>query len=107
MSKEKNTTNTQQKGNKVNKNELLNMVIDLNKTKGKNAVEFTKKQAEAVIENLYQCIITSLKKGDIISITRLGTLHSYLRSARVAKNPNTGQMSKIDAMLIPQIRFLE
>ena len=51
----------------------------------------TKVQAEEVIEGLIDAIVSTLKKGDEVSIAGLGIFSVKPRAARTARNPKTGE----------------
>ena len=51
------------------------------------AAELTKKQAEAVVESVFQGIIASLRAGQKIELRGFGSFKLRQRGARVARNP--------------------
>jgi len=59
--------------------------------------EMSKKQAQAVLEDLVTMITKHLKKGDRIRIGGLGVLQVRKRPARMGRNPATGEAIKIKA----------
>ena len=59
--------------------------------------EMTKKQAEAVLNDLVAATTRHLKKGDRIRLTGLGILQVRKRAARMGRNPATGEAIKIKA----------
>jgi DNA-binding protein HU-beta len=59
--------------------------------------EMSKKQAQAVLEDLVVMITKHLKKGDRIRIGGLGVLQVRKRPARMGRNPATGEQIKIKA----------
>lgn len=59
--------------------------------------EMSKKQAQAVLEDLVTVITKHLKKGDRIRIGGLGVLQVRKRPARMGRNPATGEAIKIKA----------
>jgi DNA-binding protein HU-beta len=59
--------------------------------------EMSKKQAQAVLEDLVTMITKHLKKGDRIRIGGLGVLQVRKRPARMGRNPATGEQIKIKA----------
>jgi len=62
----------------------------------------TKKEAEAALDALLAAITTSLKKGEKISLSGLGTFRVSKRKARKGRNPRTGEAIKIKASKVPQ-----
>jgi DNA-binding protein HU-beta len=59
--------------------------------------EMTKKQAEAVLDDLVTATSQHLKKGDKVRLTGLGILQVRARAARMGRNPATGEAIKIKA----------
>lgn len=61
------------------------------------AHDLSKKQANAVLEDMVSMIAKHLKKGDRIRIGGLGILQVRKRPARMGRNPATGEAIKIKA----------
>ncbi len=61
------------------------------------AHELTKKQGQAILEDLVAMLTKHLKKGDRIRIGGLGVLQVRKRPARMGRNPATGEAIKIKA----------
>ena len=59
--------------------------------------ELSKKQAEAILNDLVTRITKHLKKGERIRIVGLGILQVRKRAARVGRNPVTGETIRIRA----------
>ena len=51
----------------------------------------TKVQAEEVVDGLFDAIISSLKKGNEVSIAGFGIFSVKQRAARMAGNPKPGE----------------
>lgn len=64
----------------------------------------TKVQAEQVIDLVIESIVSTLKKGDEVSIAGLGIFSAKQRAARTARNPRTGESIKVAAMRVPKFR---
>ena len=64
----------------------------------------TKVQAEQVVDSILSTIVTTLKKGDEVSIAGLGIFSVKQRAAREARNPRTGESIKVPAMKVPKFR---
>jgi len=64
----------------------------------------TKVQAEQVVETLLDTIVTTLKKGEEVSIAGLGIFSVKMRAARQARNPRTGETLQVKAMRVPKFR---
>ncbi len=59
--------------------------------------ELSKKQAEAVLDDLVARVTKHLKKGERIRIVGLGILQVRKRAARMGRNPTTGEAIQIKA----------
>jgi DNA-binding protein HU-beta len=59
--------------------------------------EISKKQSEAMLNDLVTIITKHLKKGDRIRFPGLGILTVRKRAARMGRNPATGEQIKIKA----------
>ena len=57
----------------------------------------TKKQANAIMEDLVVLVTKQLKKGTRIRLNGLGILQVRKRAARMGRNPATGEAIKIKA----------
>lgn len=64
----------------------------------------TKVQAEQVVDLIIDSIVSTLKKGDEVSIAGLGIFSAKQRAARTARNPRTGESIKVAAMRVPKFR---
>lgn len=64
----------------------------------------TKVQAEMAVETMIDSIISSLKKGNEVSIAGLGIFSVKTRAARTARNPRTGETLQVKAMRVPKFR---
>ena len=59
--------------------------------------EITKKQADAILNDLVVLLTKHLKKGERIRISGFGILQVRKRAARMGRNPATGESIKIKA----------
>lgn len=59
--------------------------------------QMTKKQGEAMLNDLVALITKHLKKGERIRLVGLGILQVRKRAARMGRNPATGEAIKIKA----------
>jgi DNA-binding protein HU-beta len=64
----------------------------------------TKVQAEMAVDTMIDGIISSLKKGEEVSIAGLGIFSVKTRAARTARNPRTGESIQVKAMRVPKFR---
>ena len=65
----------------------------------------TKKQAEAVVESVFQGIIASLRAGQKIELRGFGSFKLRQRGARVARNPKkSGVKVHVPPKLVPYFK---
>ncbi len=64
----------------------------------------TKVQAEQAVDAMIDSIVSSLKKGDEVSIAGLGIFATKMRAARTARNPRTGATLQVPSMRVPKFR---
>ena len=68
------------------------------------AIGGTKAGAEKAVDTVIDTIVSTLKKGDEVSIAGLGIFSTKDRAARTARNPRTGETVKVPAMRVPKFR---
>ncbi len=68
------------------------------------AIGGTKAGAEKAVDTVIESIVSTLKKGDEVSIAGLGIFSTKTRAARTARNPRTGETVKVEAMRVPKFR---
>ncbi len=64
----------------------------------------TKAEADRAVECMIDCIVSSLKSGDEVSISGLGIFSTKARPAREGRNPRTGQSIHISASRTAKFR---
>lgn len=64
----------------------------------------TKVQAEQAVDAVIDSVVSTLKKGDEVSIAGLGIFSVKTRAAREARNPRTGETIKVPSMKVPKFR---
>jgi DNA-binding protein HU-beta len=64
----------------------------------------TKVQAGEVIDSLTSSIVSTLKKGDKVTLVGFGTFSVSERAARNGRNPQTGEVIKIKASKVPKFK---
>ncbi|MET0752426.1 MAG: integration host factor subunit beta [Pyrinomonadaceae bacterium] len=62
-----------------------------------NEAEMTKKDAEQLVEIIFDSIISTLNKGEKIELRGFGSFRVRQRNARQGRNPKTGDSVKIPA----------
>ena len=64
----------------------------------------TKKQAQQVVEAIFDTIVKTMAKGEEVAITGFGTFRVVRRAARMGVNPKTGEKIQIAAATKPKFR---
>ena len=64
----------------------------------------TKVQAEEVVDGMFDAIVSTLKKGEEVSVAGFGIFSVKTRAARMARNPKTGEQVKVAAKRVPKFR---
>lgn len=64
----------------------------------------TKKDVAAVIDAMTEAVVSTVKKGDTVTLTNFGTFVSIKRQASVKRNPKTGAEVKVPAKRVPRFR---
>ncbi len=64
----------------------------------------TKTGAEKVVDVIIDSIVSTLKKGEDVSIAGLGIFTVKQRAARMARNPRTGEAVQVQAMKVPKFK---
>lgn len=64
----------------------------------------TKSQAEMAVDTFVDALISTLKKGEEVSIAGVGIFSVKQRAAREARNPRTGEAIQVPAMKVPKFR---
>ena len=66
--------------------------------------DFTKVQAEQVVEKIFNSIVEEVAKGETVSIAGFGIFEAKKRAARMGRNPKTGEAIQIKASVSPKFR---
>lgn len=85
----------------MKKSEFIDL---LSKKLSKEKVEITKKDLETTINTIFSSIGDVIKKDDTILIPGFGSFKRTNRSARSARNPQTGATIKIKAKKVPKFK---
>jgi DNA-binding protein HU-beta len=64
----------------------------------------TKVQANEALESMTEAIVSTLKKGDKVTLVGFGTFSVSQRAARNGRNPQTGEVIKIKASKVPKFK---
>jgi DNA-binding protein HU-beta len=66
--------------------------------------KLSKKDAERLLETVITAIQDSLKNGEKVSLTGLGTFVVTDKKARIARNPKTGEQVQVPAKKAPKFK---
>jgi DNA-binding protein HU-beta len=80
----------------MNKAELIEIIA-------KDA-SMTKVQANEAIDSFTSAVVSTLKKGDKVTLVGFGTFSVSQRAARNGRNPQTGATIKIKASKTPKFK---
>ena len=80
----------------INKANLIEKVQEEN--------DFTKAQAEQIVDMIFDCIVDEVKKGGTVSVAGFGIFEAKKRAARMGRNPKTGETIQIKASTSPKFR---
>ena len=68
------------------------------------ATDVTKKQAETIVDTIFEAIIRSLKQWQKIELRGFGSFRLRERGARIGRNPKTGVKVNVPAKKIPYFK---
>lgn len=68
------------------------------------AVKVTKRQAEAIVNVVFDSIVDSLRLGEKIEIRGFGSFRIRSRKSRTGRNPKTGERVEVPAKKIPYFK---
>ena len=80
----------------MNKGDLIEQIAQ--------AAEISKSAAERAIDALVVSVKTSLRKDEDVTLVGFGTFYAAKRTARVGRNPRTGEQVHIAAARLPKFR---
>ena len=68
------------------------------------ATDLTKKQAEVIVESVFDGIIASLRAGQKIELRGFGSFRLRSRKSRTGRNPKTGEKVDVPSKKIPYFK---
>jgi DNA-binding protein HU-beta len=80
----------------MNKAELIEQIA--------TDASMNKVQANAFLDSLTKAVVTTLKKGENVTLVGFGTFSVSERAARNGRNPQTGATIKIKAKKVPKFK---
>ena len=82
----------------MNKQELVEKIMS------KTKAQMTHKDAERVVDGVFEEIKNAVAKGETVSIIGFGTFSAKDRAARTARNPKTGETLQVAAKKAPSFK---
>lgn len=67
-------------------------------------VEFTRKDAEVIVESIFDSVVKALRADDKIEIRGFGSFRTRQRQSRIGRNPKTGARVDVPAKRIPYFK---
>ena len=80
----------------MKKNELVSAIAE--------AAELSKADAGRALDAFVDCVTSSLKAGDSVTLVGFGTFEVRARAARQGRNPRTGKTLDIKASKVPAFK---
>ena len=92
--------------NKINKNELIDIMYRFYNEEMKNDddVKKSKKEIEENLELFMEVVKNELSKGNQINLRGFGVFEVLERAAKIGRNPKTGEPVKIPAHKVPKFK---
>lgn len=66
--------------------------------------QLTKKQAELIVNTVFESIVESLQHGEKIELRGFGSFRIRQRGSRIGRNPKTGTRVHVPEKLIPYFK---
>jgi integration host factor subunit beta len=66
--------------------------------------ELSRKDAEVIVETLFESIIKALKAGDKLEVRGFGSFRIRERRARLGRNPKTGDKVSVPEKKVPYFK---
>lgn len=68
------------------------------------SVQLTKKQAEQIVNLVFDSIVASLRSGEKIELRGFGSFRLRSRKSRLGRNPKTGERVEVPSKRIPYFK---
>ena len=68
------------------------------------AIQVTKKQAETIVNVVFDSIVDSLRNGEKIELRGFGSFRLRSRKSRTGRNPKTGEKVEVPSKKIPYFK---
>lgn len=66
--------------------------------------DLTRRDADAIVETIFQAMIEALRADDKIEIRGFGSFRSRQRKSRTGRNPKTGDRVEVPAKRVPYFK---
>lgn len=66
--------------------------------------ELNRKEAEAIVEEIFGSVVNALRAGDKVEIRGFGSFRTRERQARIGRNPKTGAPVEVPSRRIPHFK---
>jgi len=66
--------------------------------------QLTKKQAESIVNIVFEAIVDSLRAGEKIELRGFGSFRLRSRKSRLGRNPKTGEKVEVPSKRIPYFK---
>ena len=66
--------------------------------------ELTRKDAEVIVDTLFESVIRALRVGDKLEVRGFGSFRVRQRNSRVGRNPKTGETVEVPAKRVPYFK---
>ncbi len=67
-------------------------------------VDLTKKEAESIVNSVFDSIVRSLQSGEKIELRGFGSFRIRSRKPRIGRNPKTGDKVEVPSKQIPYFK---
>jgi len=64
-------------------------------------VEVTRKDAEVIVETVFNSVVKSLRNGDKVEVRGFGSFRTRQRQGRTGRNPQSGEQVQVPPKTIP------
>jgi len=81
----------------MTKSELVEIIAD-------SYGEITRREAEVVVNEIFQAISEALASGDRVELRGFGSFTTKRRNPRVGRNPKTGESVQVPGKVVPHFK---
>jgi len=81
----------------MTKSELVEIIAE-------NYGEITRREAEVVVNEIFQAISEALANGERVELRGFGSFTTKRRNPRVGRNPKTGESVQVPGKIVPHFK---